>query len=331
MLNPLLLLLSLANAQLGYDDINLEFKRGKCRSCHPAIWREWSGSMHAKAWTDPIYQAAANQIADRENSCDPCHAPEPILITGIGEFPKLRSDGRESGVTCLVCHVDADGAMHGPPASADALFHANVTDEAHTKPTKLCATCHGQPSVPEHNQLESFKGSLADKSGKSCAHCHMPRVTRLQSIRSYEAISGRRHTWDGSRSVAMLKRAADLEVKVTGGIAYVSIRNKAGHKLPGEALRTLTLQVSISAADEERMRQEQVTISAASGDDGGDNRLAADETRTFQFPLNGGRRVHAALLYRLTPTTPESESITMAESTHPQPVDTLQSTDQRNE
>ena len=54
------------------------------------------------------------------------------------------------------------------------------------------------------------------------------------------------------------------------------------------------------------MRQEQVTISAASGDDGGDTRLAADETRTFQFPLNGGRRVHAALLYRLTPTTPES-------------------------
>ena len=79
------------------------------------------------------------------------------------------------------------------------------------------------------------------------------------------------------------------------------------------------------------MRQEQVTISAASGDVGGDTRLAADETRTFQFPLNGGRRVHAALLYRLTPTTPESESITMAESTHPQPVDSDQSTDQRNE
>ena len=315
MSKTLLLLAILANAQLNYDDITLEFNRGKCRSCHPAIWREWSNSMHAGAWKDPIYQAAASRIADREKSCDPCHAPEPILITGIGEFPVLRSADREHGVTCLVCHVDADGAMHGPPASTDALFHANITDEAHTKPTELCATCHGQPSVPEHNQVESFQGSPADKSGKSCAHCHMPRVKRLQSVRSYEEISGRRHTWDGSRSVAMLKRAATLEIAIDDGVALIAVRNKAGHLLPGEALRIVTLDIQVTDANGKPVSEEQVSISVSSGADGADNRLAPDETRTFRFPLNGGRRIHAELLYRLTPATPKSESITMAEAT----------------
>ena len=315
MSKTLLLLAILANAQLNYDDITLEFNRGKCRSCHPAIWREWSNSMHAGAWKDPIYQAAASRIADREKSCDPCHAPEPILITGIGEFPVLRSADREHGVTCLVCHVDADGAMHGPPASTDALFHANITDEAHTKPTELCATCHGQPSVPEHNQLASFQGSPADKSGKSCAHCHMPRVKRLQSVRSYEEISGRRHTWDGSRSVAMLKRAATLEIAIKDGAALIAVRNKAGHLLPGEALRIITLDIQVSDANGKPVSEEQVSISVSSGADGADNRLAPDETRTFRFPLNGGRRIHAELLYRLTPATPKSESVTMAEAT----------------
>jgi hypothetical protein len=205
--------------------------------------------------------------------------------------------------------------MHGPPASTDALFHANITDEVHTKPTELCATCHGQPSVPEHNQLASFQGSPADKSGKSCAHCHMPRVKRLQSVRSYEEISGRRHTWDGSRSVAMLKRAADLEIAIKDGAALIAVRNKAGHVLPGEALRIITLDIQVFDAKGKPVSEDQISISASSGANGADNRLAPDETRTFRFPLNGGRQIHAVLLYRLTPATPESESITMAEAT----------------
>ena len=74
---------------LGYDDIYRDFTQKKmCKRCHPAIWREWERSMHAKAWEDPIYQEAASRVEDREKKCDPCHAPEPILITGIGKMPK---------------------------------------------------------------------------------------------------------------------------------------------------------------------------------------------------------------------------------------------------
>ena len=141
------------------------------------------------------------KIPDREETCDPCHAPQPILITGIGKMPKLREADRDSGVSCLVCHVDAKGAMHGPPASVDAVVHANITDKAHQTPIELCGSCHGQPSVPKYNQLASFKHSPAEKAGKNCATCHMPAIKRLQSLRSYEPMLGGRHTWVASRSV----------------------------------------------------------------------------------------------------------------------------------
>ena len=115
--------------------------------------------MHAKAWVDEIYQAAAEQITDRETKCDQCHAPQPILITGVGNMPKLRDEQREAGVSCLVCHLDAHGTMNGPPASAETYFHANRTNPIYTQPTVLCGTCHGQQSVPEHDQVSSFLNS----------------------------------------------------------------------------------------------------------------------------------------------------------------------------
>ena len=98
------------------------FQDGKCKSCHPAIWREWENSMHAKAWGDEIYQAAASQVPDRQTQCDQCHAPQPILVTGVGKMPKLRNTDRETGVSCLVCHLDSQGAMHGPPSKRGNLF-----------------------------------------------------------------------------------------------------------------------------------------------------------------------------------------------------------------
>ncbi len=299
---------------LSYDDIYRDFTTKKmCKRCHPAIWREWERSMHAKAWEDPIYQEAANQVADREKKCDPCHAPEPILITGIGKMPTLRTTDREYGVSCIVCHIDAHGAMHGPHESTNPMYHANVTSEAHAKPTELCATCHGQPSVPEHNQVDSFRESAAAEQGLTCATCHMPAVKRRLSVHSYDNVSIRRHTWAGSRSVNKLRSAANLKITRAAGKATVRLTNKAGHLLPGEALRAIILDTKIFDANREMTRHEQVFISAASNEPEA-RRLAPDETREFLYPLGDTDQIEAKLLYRLIPTTPETEWVTMAEA-----------------
>ena len=290
------------------------FQDGKCKSCHPAIWREWENSMHAKAWRDDIYQEIANQIEDRETKCDGCHAPQPILITGIGEMPKLRNTHREAGVSCLVCHLDDEGAMHGPPASAETYFHTNVTNPVYTAPTTLCSTCHGQPTVPEHDQVSSFLNSKFAEGDTSCATCHMPVVNRLQSTASYERIKGRKHTWRGSRSVAQLRRAATLRLEITPDTVHVKLQSKTGHILPGGTLRTLILEAELLSPEGIERRKEQVSIS-----DKQQNRLLPNEERTYSFDMLSnvtGDTIAVRLMYQLTPKTPESEWIVMAEKTH---------------
>ena len=44
------------------------------------------------------------------------------------------------------------------------------------------------------------------------------------------------------------------------------------------------------------------------------NRISPGETREFVSTLNDTEKIEARLLYRLTPTTPETEWITMAEA-----------------
>ena len=290
------------------------FQDGKCKSCHPTIWREWENSMHAKAWIDEIYQAAAAQIADRETKCDQCHAPQPILITGVGKMPQLRDKQRDAGVSCLVCHLDAHGAMHGPPASADTYFHANVTNPIYTEPTTLCGTCHGQQSVPEHDQVSSFLKSEFSRGNTSCATCHMPVVTRLQSTTSRESIKGRKHTWRGSRSVAQLRRAATLQLEYANRKADVKLRSKTGHILPGGTLRTIVLEVTVLAPDGTERQKQRISISAKH-----ENRLLPNENRTYTFDMAAATTsdtIKARLIYQLTPETPQPKRILMAEQTH---------------
>ena len=293
------------------------FQDGKCKSCHPAIWREWENSMHAKAWVDEIYQDAASQVPDRKTKCDQCHAPQPILITGVGKMPKLRNRQREVGVSCLVCHLDAQGAMHGPPASAETYFHANVTNPIYRDPTALCKTCHGQPSVPEHDQVSSFLSSRFAEKDQGCATCHMPIVSRLQSTASYESIKGRKHTWRGSRSVSQLRRAASLQLEYVSGKVRVKIENKTGHVLPGGTLRTIILEVVLLAPDGTERQKQQISISAQNR-----NRLPPDKNRISVFditPATVGDTIKAQLMYQLTPETPESAWILMADAIHVMP------------
>lgn len=299
---------ALAETTTRHDDAYQAFQAGKCKSCHPAIWREWEKSMHAQAWTDAIYQAAAAQIADREDRCDACHAPEPILVTGIGKMPILRDRHRDAGVSCLVCHLDADGAMHGPEASAETNFHANITNAIYTEPMPLCATCHGQPSVPAHDLVTSFRKSRFAAENKTCATCHMPAVKRLQSTASYESIPGRKHTWQGSRSVAQLKRAATLRLDFTENSATVTLQNKTGHLLPGNIYRVIVLDVKFFTVDGNVRQTSRHLFSEAQA-----NRLPPDAQRTFVFDVHAGDTIEARLRYQLTSETPEASWIRMAE------------------
>ena len=126
-------------------------------------------------------------------------------------------------------------------------------------------------------------------------------------------VTVRRHTWAGSRSVSKLRSAANLKIVRADGKATVRLTNKAGHLLPGEALRAIILDLKISDANGTVTRHEQVFISEDS-DKPEHSRIQPGETREFVYTLNDTEKIEAKLLYRLIPTTPETEWIKMAEA-----------------
>src|SRR5688572_9046462 len=46
-------------------------------TCHTEVLEEWKGTLHATAWTDPLFTTAAGKPMKME--CKSCHSPQPIL------------------------------------------------------------------------------------------------------------------------------------------------------------------------------------------------------------------------------------------------------------
>ena len=117
----------------------------------------------------------------------------------------------------------------------------------------------------------------------------------------------------------MLKRAAGLEVTLDAGKATIAITNKAGHVLPGEALRVIILDVKIADVGGKVIQHHQVFRSATSGEGKTDNRIPPDATEQFTYTIGSKETLEVKLYYLLQPTTPENEWITMAEASKTAP------------
>ena len=197
-----------------------------CKNCHLDIWNEWHTSPHARAWNSDVIQAAFHNFGF-SRKCQSCHAPEPILITGLKQPPILRKTSLNSGVNCLSCHEMNQGlgvaAMRNDPGAAcnPILFPAISQSD-------LCGVCH----VPIFND---WSGSRYAKDGKTCVDCHMRdsingkinhQCTDLSSLISYQ------------ESIQMNCFCEQTEV-------IVEVTNYGvGHNFPGERHnRTLSLNV----------------------------------------------------------------------------------------
>lgn len=86
-----------------------------CATCHPAQYREWSGSQHSYAQLSPVFnamQATIGQLTNGTNGdfCIRCHTPvgmnlgEKTYMSNMDRHPTSRE-----GVTCVVCHRLSEG------------------------------------------------------------------------------------------------------------------------------------------------------------------------------------------------------------------------------
>lgn len=254
-----------------------------CGRCHPRVYEEWKGTLHAQAWTDPVFRAAAGNPPNLQ--CRGCHSMEPILereiSTDVSYRPLFRPDRKEEGVNCLACHGLSGGSVAAARDLPDAPCRPR-RDERLLSPV-FCGACHN----PSHLAYDEWKAS---GSGKSCSDCHARQAGRFT------------HRMRGVHDPEFLRTSLSLACSVAGDRLAIALANRSGHKLPAEVpSRVLRLVIRIGEATEEILFRRPGKPSVGWKD----NRLLPGETRTFVRDLRGAPSAKVEVFYQPAPLVPE--------------------------
>ncbi|MDP6538316.1 MAG: NapC/NirT family cytochrome c [Planctomycetota bacterium] len=267
----------------------------QCRECHPQVYAEWESSWHRESWRDPDVVALSNNFANTD--CIDCHAPRPVLETGIGMRVLPRSSRRSEGVDCISCHALPGGGVAGTIDAPGAPCRPVATLDLQRP--DFCGGCHDQ-----HQTVQQWKESRYFDEGVSCMDCHMP-------FREGDPNLGRDHRCLGGHDMDLVRSAVELRGVREGDGWVIELENVgAGHSFPTDERsraadlfwRPATVEGATPAPWRHFYRirspyRHEVDII--------DNLLAAHETR--RIPLPGQGAVEVALYYRLTPYYAEAD------------------------
>ncbi|HKP56102.1 MAG TPA: multiheme c-type cytochrome [Polyangiales bacterium] len=204
-----------------------------CKDCHPRHYAEWSGSMHAYAMRDPVFQAM-NRRGQEETGgelrdfCLKCHAPLALREEAIDDFADLTDVPEHlQGVTCYFCHNVASvekphnnasltlagdnrmrGALKNPVEPyAHRVEYSKFLDPGKLDSSLMCGSCH-DIQMPNgfhiERTLEEYQGSVfaQDNGFQSCSSCHTRFKERREPAADYDlaqvpARVVHEHTWPG--------------------------------------------------------------------------------------------------------------------------------------
>jgi len=264
-----------------------------CGGCHERVVREWSESLHARAWTNANVRAATDDF--KKKSCRPCHSPRSIFETGLERQPAFRDFNQLDGVHCLSCHGLSDGVAAArtlPDAPCRPRREPRLLQADH------CYPCH----QPTHHAFDEYRTSDAFALGIRCVDCHMQERPDA---------SGRSHGPHGGMNAGFVRRAIAWEARRVDAAIEVKVRNRTGHKFPGEIpSRAFVLHLEL----EGREPQTLLLRKPFRGEERADDRLRPDEERTFRFPVPadaGAARLR--LLFRPLPLMPLDAAFELGE------------------
>jgi len=228
--------------QLRPDPFDAAAANLTCEGCHQTIAAEWRGSLHRRAWDDPVFLTA--YAIEPIGFCRGCHAPE-------ADPAHLPPEGaRRLGVGCVTCHMQGADVLgsHALPARAGA--HAVVAD-ARLATSAACERCHQfefpQPQrAPMQGTADEHRAS--PHAAEACQSCHMPSA-RLEGERPHRSHDFR-VLGDAARLrsavTARAARAEDRAVTVSLSAARV------GHAFPtGDMFRRLEVRARVVEASGE--------------------------------------------------------------------------------
>jgi len=216
-----------------------------CRECHAEIYREWEEDRHSQAWVGALYTVKSKNHTD--TSCFSCHAPRPILETGLDSPAEARQNFRESGINCLSCHQRGDHVVtSGQPGEApcgpvhDPAYPTDRTDMQEAV-IKFCGVCHNL-----HGTDKEFMSSRYYREGMTCLTCHMGEEVLAPSVTGGPPKTRRAHRFPGGHSPEMLRRAMTIDAHRDGDRIVARVVNRgAGHRVPTDARhRAIRLRVA---------------------------------------------------------------------------------------
>lgn len=264
-----------------------------CGVCHVEVYDEWESSLHHRAWTNADVRAETNDF--EQAACRPCHSPKAVLVSGLDRRPDYRDANQPDGVHCLSCHGLADGVA-AARTIADAPCRPRFSPGLVS--AESCWPCH----EPTHHAFSEYATSDAKAIGLRCADCHMPPCTDRP---------GRSHAGHGGLDADFVRRALAWRCERSGDEVVVTIRNRTGHKFPGEIpSRVFQVKVAIDGGE-----PAYVTLrKPAKEESRDDDRLGVNEERALRFPVAAGAHdVCVELLFKPFPLLPDDEAHLLGE------------------
>ena len=210
-----------------------------CRSCHEEIYAEWESDRHSLAWVGALYTELSENHTNP--NCFSCHAPRPVLETGLDSPAESRGENREGGINCLTCHrrgthVAGPSREHkavaGREPDCGPVFDSRLARSgAQEQTARFCGVCHNL-----HGTSDEFLGSkYARDEGMTCLSCHTEEIV-APVVTGGPPRARMAHRWSGGHSKRMLQKALRMDARLDGDLVKVRVTNAgAGHKVPTDA------------------------------------------------------------------------------------------------
>ncbi|MEA1982579.1 MAG: multiheme c-type cytochrome [Campylobacterota bacterium] len=250
----------------------------ECKTCHPTIYDEFHGSMHANSTPqkDPIHNSVwakhPQNLKQERYGCGKCHTPVAddlgsMKTKGKKALPMMDNPTHQEGISCAYCHRIESIDLHpkhntnimnenekeyysASKSKHQSPFHGIIREKnEHIINGNVCIGCHSH-KMNKHKLNVCSTNIDNQMDGANCVSCHMPKVAG--SVSSLNATP--QHTFHGFAGShfhsEMLTQYVDLSMLRQIDNFIINIDNRTSHALLLHPLRQAVLKVSVTRGEE---------------------------------------------------------------------------------
>lgn len=296
-------------APAAWSELEASLDPQSCGACHPDKLAEWSGSLHAKAFSPGLVGQLLTFSKEDTQDCLNCHAP---LAEQAAAFEAARKKGKAhlseaqglaaAGNSCGGCHLRGHQRFGPPQRGTGAtgqikgdLPHGGFTGSRDFERSDFCAACHQFPAdqaingKPLENTVAEWRASPQAAAGQTCQSCHMP---------------DRKHLWRGIHDPATTAAGLTPELSADHDKARFAVTSTGvGHAFPTYVTPKVILHAVLldasgqprSDAEATYVIQRRVEFDGSDWRELSDNRLLPGQTATVEINWRDATRARVWL------------------------------------